>query len=327
MSGCMGTDKPRIAILMAVYEPRMDWLREQLLSLNAQTYPNLMLYVRDDCSPTVPYAEIEQCVQECITRFPYIMARNEKNEGSNLTFEQLTREAEGEYFAYCDQDDVWLPEKLTVLQKTMVRENALLVCSDVCVINGDGQYIANSIRKVRRHHKFYSGVNLFKRLLVKNFVIGCTMLIDALTAKNSIPFCPYMVHDQYLSLQAAISGGIISLNKQLISYRIHGRNQTGIMMGVFDKRSYYEQRIAPVLCQLNWLEEHLDLSDNQHKTLKQCQAWITARKTNWLNHVGMANVIKYCRFNGLVSFGELMLCRLPNNILSQVVTLARKNYI
>ena len=33
MSGCTETGKPRIAILMAVYEPRMDWLREQLLSL------------------------------------------------------------------------------------------------------------------------------------------------------------------------------------------------------------------------------------------------------------------------------------------------------
>ena len=39
----MGTDKPLISILMAVYEPRMDWLREQLMSLNDQTYPNLRL--------------------------------------------------------------------------------------------------------------------------------------------------------------------------------------------------------------------------------------------------------------------------------------------
>ena len=67
MSGCTETGKPRIAILMAVYEPRMDWLREQLLSLDAQIYPNLMLYVRDDCSPTVPFEEIQACVQDCIS--------------------------------------------------------------------------------------------------------------------------------------------------------------------------------------------------------------------------------------------------------------------
>ena len=70
MSGCTGTDKPRIAILMAVYEPRMDWLREQLLSLDAQTYPNIKLYIRDDCSPTVPFDEIQSCVQDCIRAFP-----------------------------------------------------------------------------------------------------------------------------------------------------------------------------------------------------------------------------------------------------------------
>ena len=103
----MPTDKPQIAILMAVYEPRMDWLREQLLSLNAQTYPNLKLYVRDDCSPSVPYEEIQSCLQDCISAFPYTIQRNEKNLGSNGTFEQLTREAGGDYFAYCDQDDIW----------------------------------------------------------------------------------------------------------------------------------------------------------------------------------------------------------------------------
>ena len=100
----MGTDKPLISILMAVYEPRMDWLRQQLVSLNEQTYPNLRLYIRDDCSPTVPYEQIQSCVRDCIMRFPYVITRNERNLGSNATFELLTKEAEGDLFAYCDQD-------------------------------------------------------------------------------------------------------------------------------------------------------------------------------------------------------------------------------
>ena len=121
----MGTDNvraaslPQIAILMAVYEPRPDWLREQLASLNAQTYPNLKLYVRDDCSPTVPFEAVQACVAECITAFPYEIARNEENLGSNKTFERLTAETDGELLAYCDQDDVWLPEKLEVRQELL----------------------------------------------------------------------------------------------------------------------------------------------------------------------------------------------------------------
>ena len=127
----MGNGKPLIAILMAVYEPRMDWLREQLESLNAQTYPNLRLYIRDDCSPAVPFEEIRALVETCITKFPFTIARNAENVGSNKTFERLTEEAEGDLFAYCDQDDVWLPEKLEILQEEMERTGALLVCSGV----------------------------------------------------------------------------------------------------------------------------------------------------------------------------------------------------
>ena len=124
----METDKPLISILMAVYEPNIKWLREQLVSLNEQTYPNLRLYIRDDCSPTVSFEEIQSCVQDCISAFPVILQRNEKNLGSNLTFERLTQEADGKYFAYCDQDDIWLPEKLEILEKEISNDRALLAC-------------------------------------------------------------------------------------------------------------------------------------------------------------------------------------------------------
>ena len=323
----MGTDKPRIAILMAVYEPRMDWLREQLLSLNAQTYPNLMLYVRDDCSPTVPYAEIEQCVRECITRFPYVVARNEKNVGSNLTFEQLTREAKGEYFAYCDQDDVWLPEKLEVLQETMVRENALLVCSDMYIIDGDGKQTADSITKVRRHHTFKSGDNLAPELLLHNFVTGCTTLVLASEAKLAVPFCPYMVHDHYLALWCAERGHVISLPRQLIDYRIHGGNQTNLLAGVTDKASYGTVRIELIVERMKWLENHFMCNMALKKTIHDVLLWAQARERNWSHHGGTKTVWKYRRFSPLPSVAEIALKYVPDSLFIKVVQLARKNYI
>ena len=60
----MTENKPLISILMAVYEPRMDWLREQLLSLEAQDYPNLRLYIRDDASPTAAVEDIARLAGE-----------------------------------------------------------------------------------------------------------------------------------------------------------------------------------------------------------------------------------------------------------------------
>lgn len=323
----METDKPLISILMAVYEPNLKWLREQLISLNEQTYPNLMLYIRDDCSPTVSFDDIQSCVQDCISAFPVILQRNEKNLGSNLTFEQLTKEADGDYFAYCDQDDVWLPKKLEIILKKAQQENALLVCSDMYIINGEGTVMCDSITKVRRHHKFYSGKNLSTHLIFSNFVTGCTMIVQCDVAKKAIPFCPYYIHDQYLALFCSERGNIASVIEPLIQYRIHGNNQTMDMVGVVDKKSYLEVRIFLVQNRLLWLKEHFESSKSFKNTLEDGLCWIEARKKNWLHKGGISKIIKYRKFGPLVSLFEIVGTWLPNPIFMWIIGLKRKNIL
>ena len=327
MSGCTRTGKPEIAILMAVYEPRMDWLREQLESLEAQTYPNLKLYIRDDCSPKVPFEEIQKCVAACIKSFPYEIKQNERNLGSNGTFELLTREAEGEYFAYCDQDDIWLPEKLTVLQEEIERSGAELVCSDMYIIDENGKQTAESITKVRRRHRFHSGESLAVGLLISNFVTGCTMLVRAETAKRAVPFCPYMVHDHYIALYASVTGRIQSVMRPLIRYRIHGDNQSGVMAGVRDKASYGEIRIDAQVKRFQWLERYFpyrkDLAEDIHQRLE----WLLARQSNWRERRGRGMVWKYRRFSPLASIFELAAVYFPERLLLFFVGLKKKNLV
>lgn len=256
MSGCMGTDKPLISILMAVYEPRIDWLREQLMSLNDQTYPNLRLYIRDDCSPTVPYEQIQSCVQDCITRFPYTIMRNEKNLGSNGTFELLTREAEGVLFAYCDQDDVWLPEKLTVLQEAMEREKAVLAYSDVSAVDDEGKLLARSLRELRPRLTYLEGSDLAPKLFFRNCVAGCAMLVNSNIAKRAIPFPRQTVCDHWIALLAATEGTVAFVPDQLVRYRQHKRNQTGVLAGVSDKQSYLRYKVAPLEERLTCYRQH-----------------------------------------------------------------------
>lgn len=327
MSGCTERDKPLIAILMAVYEPRMDWLREQLESLEKQTYPNLKLYVRDDCSRTVPFEEIEGCVRECIHSFSYEIQRNEENLGSNRTFERLTEEAEGNYFAFCDQDDVWLPEKLTVLQEELERTNALLVCSDMVIIDGQGRQTADSITKIRRRHVFRSGRDLTEDLLISNFVTGCTMLVKGDAAKSAVPFCPYMVHDHYIALCCSAAGEIDSVMGPLIRYRVHGGNQTGVMAGVTDRDSYRRERIDLPLRKFQWLEQHFPHRETFQGEISRRMDWMYARQNNW-NRRGSAGTVWRCRkFSPLASLFELSARWLPEGILMWVIHLMQKNMI
>ena len=323
----METDKPLISILMAVYEPRMDWFREQLVSLNEQTYPNLRLYVRDDCSPTVPFAEIQSCVKDCISNFPFQIMRNEKNLGSNVTFERLTQEADGVYFAYCDQDDIWLSEKLAILYHALTEKEAKLVCSDMLVIDDTGKIIADSITKVRRRHVFMSGKGLADHLLFFNFVTGCTMLLAASDAKAAIPFCPYYVHDQYLALFCAEQGDILSIGEPLICYRIHEGNQTSEMSGVNDHESYKQERIDIVVNRMRWLKRHFKCSESLQRTITLGLAWAEARSRNWEHRGGIYTIWKYRRFSPLVSIFELIGAWFPNQILMFFVELKRKNKV
>ena len=324
----MGTDRPLISILMAVYEPRLDWLKEQLCSLDAQTYSNLRLYIRDDCSPTVPFEEIRRCVAACIRSFPYTIERNERNVGSNLSFEQLTREAEGEYLAYCDQDDIWLPDKLEILQKTAEDEKAELVCSDMFIIDGNGREIADSITKIRRHHRFRSGTDLTDTLWFSNFASGCALLVRSDTAKRAIPFNPFMYYDHYITFYSANIGKIISLERPLLLHREHGGNQSSTLQGVFDKQSYCRLRIDRAAEAVRWLRDHFECDDSLKALLTVGAEWMDARqryargdKTQW------KTIWKYRRFSPMASLLEIALPYLPLPFFRMLLWAGRNNYI
>lgn len=323
----MGTDKPQISILMAVYNPRLDWFAEQLASLNVQTYPNIKLYVRNDCSQNVPHETVKAYVEKYITAFPCEVARNEKNLGSNGTFELLTSYADGDLFAYCDQDDVWLPEKLTVLEELMEREGSALVCSDMYVIDGEGRRIADNIGKIHRHQVFHSGDDVVKKLLFHNFVTGCTMIARAELCRAAIPFCPYMVHDYYLALYCAEHGVLSVASENLINYRIHGGNQTVTMAGVEGKESYYRLRILDYLKRLEWLRENLNCSEETRCEIDKGLLWLEARKKNWLHKGGKMTIWKYRRFSPITSLYEIVANWLPENLFKLCIEAARKNRI
>ena len=267
----MATDKPLISVLMAVYEPRMDWLKEQLDSLNAQTYPNLRLYVRDDCSPTASFEKIEALVQERVTAFPYSVARNGQNLGSNGTFELLTREAEGEYFAYCDQDDIWLPEKLAVLQDTA--GPATMIYSDMSVIDERGETVAETLRMIRPRLQYVSGTGLAETFFFRNCTAGCSMLVQGDTAKAAIPFPKQTVCDQWIAIAAAQNGSIAFIDSPLMQYRQHMHNQTGILVGVTDKASYRSVRLEP-------LRERLEYYERVFGSNARLSAFVQARLEN-----------------------------------------------
>lgn len=328
MKECTRTDKPLVSIVMATYNPRMDWLREQLVSLNDQSYENLELLILDDCSVDGAFEQTRACVSDCITKIPVEIYRNEENLGSTKTFEKLTALARGEYIVYCDQDDVWHEDKIERCVMEIRGSDAVLAFSDMNIIDGEGKKTADSITKVRRHHRFHSGAGLWKTLLFRNFVTGCAMLIEAEAAKAAIPFCPYMVHDHWLALYCSVEGTLLFIDDSLIEYRIHESNQTLVMAGVTSKKSYVKVRIENSLNRLFWLQEKFKGKPDLEETILSSIEWMMARRDNF-RQIGKPVMIiwKYRRFNRSVSCFEIVAARLPEKQFLAFITLVRNNLI
>ena len=314
-----------IAILLAVYEPREDWLIELLDSLNRQTYPNLFLYVRDDASPKYPLARLEALLKEHITRFPFVLQRNEQNLGSNETFAALVRDCSEPYIAFCDQDDIWMPDKLANTARLFEESelHPVLVCTNVRVINGEGKVIANTMEEHRRRHVYLRGTGLAPELIYRNFAMGCTVIMERERALSYLPFPAAVVHDHYLAFRAAADGAIDFLAEPQILYRVYGGNQTGVMTGVASKEDYLERRIHVFDARVSAFAERVSLP-----ALDQALAWSRARLANvHRKKGGFAALWKTSRVNRVTSLFELFALRMPTPIFRFLIRLVQKGVL
>ena len=310
-------ENPAVTILMAVYKPNREWLREQLVSLNAQEYAPIQLLVWNDCPGDT---ESDVLIEQEIKNFPYKIYHVEKNLGSNGAFEKLTELANGEYFAYCDQDDVWHKDKIQKLVETMKREKASLVCSDMRVIDACGKVTAERIAEARQHQSFVDGDGQLETLLSRNFVTGCTMMIRSDAAKKAVPFLPHMVHDHWLAIWNAIYGKIVIIHEPLIDYRIHEENQSGILAGIKTKKDYREKRCYAYLQKVRALaSRHFDSKADAMVAERLGWAEARYRYLSKPNPADFFRILIKSRFDGKRSLFELALPLIPQALFELVI--------
>ena len=114
----------RISIAMATYNGER-YVREQLESLSAQTRLPDELVVTDDGS-TDGTLEILRAFARAAP-FPVRVYPGERNLGYTRNFLKAARLCTGDWIAFCDQDDVWLPEKLATIERYAASGGTLLI--------------------------------------------------------------------------------------------------------------------------------------------------------------------------------------------------------
>ena len=146
----------QVDILLSVYNPNEEYLIKQLISLNNQTYPNLKLYIFDDCIKKRCNLDL---FEKYITNFSYeVLPYCEENLNYMGAFEKLVQRSDGEYIAFCDQDDIWMDDKVEKCVAYMNEKNIDLVVTDKQIIDeNDNEMIFRFEAKIKNIYNFYDG--------------------------------------------------------------------------------------------------------------------------------------------------------------------------
>lgn len=113
------------------------------------------------------------------------------------------------------------------LEQRYGSDRPLLVHSDLTVVDSSLQVLHDSMFQ-SQHMIPFEGDEAWRRLLVQNFVTGCTILINRKAAKEVLPFPKHIVmHDWWLATVVAIMGHIGFVAAPTIYYRQHGKNSVG----------------------------------------------------------------------------------------------------
>jgi len=214
------------------------FVAEQLASIAAQTRPPDELVVCDDCSTDATIA----CVREFARTapFPVRVFENEKNLGSTKNFERAVELCEGDFIAFADQDDVWLPEKLRRLEETLANESTALAFTDGEVVDESlrtlGQRVWQTIRFGEEEQRLFREGRAFAVLLDHNVVTGAAMALKAEFKELILPFPNDLthdgipvIHDWWSALLIAAVGDVVFLSEPLFKYRQHSGQQMGVV--------------------------------------------------------------------------------------------------
>jgi glycosyltransferase involved in cell wall biosynthesis len=233
----------RIGIVLATYNPNSSYFRQQIASIQAQTWQNWVCHLVDDCSAI----ESQQMIQALVSHDDrFICHFHTQNLNSYHNFERglqyVATDSTITAIAFADQDDIWQPNKLEVSLETLRTEQALLVHSDLELIDGSDRTLHASAWEFESRQPEKLTAEL---LLLRNSVTGCSILFCASLLPSVLPFPPqaqvHWYHDVWVAIVAAQLGKVAHIRQSLIRYRIHSSNAVGV---VKDAGKFYRELIV-----------------------------------------------------------------------------------
>ena len=236
---------PQVAVLMGTYNGA-EFLPKQLDSIAAQTYGNWRLWVSDDGSTDATIDILRRYQQTWGSDKLRLLTGPSRGFQANFLSLAAQTDISADYYAWSDQDDVWLPHKLTRAVEQLLSlgpELPTLYCGRTIWIDHEGREIGLSPLMSHRPPSFANA-------LVQCLAGGNTMVFNQAARKlvAARPGLPVVTHDWW-AYQIVTGGGgrVIYDPEPMVRYRQHQANLVGKNRGWSARQSRFRKLFAGVL--------------------------------------------------------------------------------
>lgn len=242
-----------VAILLATYNGEL-FLGEQLATLQQQEAVTVDIWASDDGSSDRTQTILEKT--QSAWRGGSFNILNGPGRGFSENFRSLILcpDVRADYYAFCDQDDLWDADKLAAAVEWLTSLPATqpgLYCSRTRIVNSKGQSMGMS--------PLFSKPASFRNAIVQSIAGGNTMVLNqrawSLLVEASRQ-AAFVSHDWWAYLVVAGAGGAINYSPEArIGYRQHSGNLVGSNNGLDARLSRYKFLLEGRFS--GWMERNL----------------------------------------------------------------------
>lgn len=229
-------NKAKIVVLMSTYNGEV-YLREQLDSIFAQEGDfDLHVRVRDDGSKDQTLVILEEYVQK---GYPLTYYQGE-NKGYVGSFMELLFTSDGyDFYAFSDQDDTWLTDKINTAYQMIKNEQGPALYASCSYLTDNEHQILGVTQKQVREITPFNG-------FIECFMPGHTHLLNKALVENlreDYDVKKIFAHDLWITTYAINFAKVVFDNQPHTYYRQHSNNVTGYSSG---QLGWIKQRLARV---------------------------------------------------------------------------------
>ncbi|MDP4183217.1 MAG: glycosyltransferase family 2 protein [Bacillota bacterium] len=312
----------KISVAMCTYNGE-KYLEKQLESIANQSVLPEELVVCDDCSKDRTLCILDKFSE--ISPFKVRIYKNEKNLGSTKNFEKCIDLCNHEIIALCDQDDVWLPEKLKkIMYMFSLSDITGVVFTDANIVDENlnplGYNMWESTFFTEKEKRNIVNGNPIKTLLKHNVATGATMAFKSVYKDRIFPIPKNWFHDAWITFVIALFEDIRFIEEPLINYRQHSNQQVGgiknesfsMEMALRDNKMYYKKEYEHYLAAYNKLLQLSSEAQISDKLVK-----MTGQRVDYLKWRSDMPNAKYKRFSKVMkNLVTLQYHRYANGFLS-----------